>query len=129
MGKTNAKNPKSVGMEVREKFFGEDGPKALEKLQKHSPRIARWVMENLFGEVYANKTLDLRTRSLCTLSALIVLGNEAVLKNHFRAALRIGITQEELRELITQLLWYAGLPAASRAIAVLDGLSGDQGNL
>ncbi len=109
-------------MEVREKFFGEDGPKALGRLQKYSPRIARWVVENLFGEVYASTALDLRTRSLCTISALIVLGNEAVLKNHFRAALRIGITREELEELITQVFWYAGLPAANRAISVLDTL-------
>ncbi len=120
-----SKDLRRTGMEMRQKLLGEDGQKALEKLQKHNPKIARWAVENLFGEVYGNEVLDLRTRSLCTVSALIALGNEGPLTNHMRAALRIGITREELGEVIAQMVWYAGLPAAIRAINILDRLPGE----
>jgi 4-carboxymuconolactone decarboxylase len=120
MDRPDSRDLKSIGMKVRQKLLGQDGQKALEKLNKYSPTIARWAVENLFGEVYGNELIDLRTRSLCTISVLIALGNEGPLANHLRAALRIGITKEELVELITQMVWYAGIPAATRAINVLD---------
>lgn len=110
-----------VGMAMRRRLLGDDGAEALAKTQAISPKIARWMVENLFGEVFGDNTLDLKTRSLCTLSALIVLGNDGPLGNHIRGALRIGITKEELSALITQMVWYAGLPAAIRALGILTG--------
>jgi 4-carboxymuconolactone decarboxylase len=120
MDNIDSKELEKIGMEVRQRLVGEGGQEVLEKLWKYSPRIARWIVENLFGEVYSNEILDLRTRSLCTISALIVLGNEGPLTNHLKGALRIGITKEELGELISQMAWYAGFPASIRAINVLD---------
>lgn len=108
-----------IGMAMRRRLLGDDGAAALAKAEAISPKMARWMIENLFGEVFGDDTLDLKTRSLCTLSALIVLGNEGPLGNHIRGALRIGITKEELSALITQMLWYAGLPAAFRALGIL----------
>ncbi|HJW76114.1 MAG TPA: carboxymuconolactone decarboxylase family protein [Thermoleophilia bacterium] len=108
-----------VGMAMRRRLLGDDGAEALAKAEAISPKMARWMIENLFGEVFGDDTLDLKTRSLCTLSALIVLGNEGPLGNHIRGALRIGITKEELSALITHMLWYAGLPAAFRALGIL----------
>ena len=75
--------------------------------------------------MYSNEVLDLRTRSLCTVSALIALGNEGPLTNHMRSALRIGITKEELGQVIAQMVWYVGLPAAIRAINILDRILGE----
>lgn len=124
MDEKGTKDYRRIGLKMRDQLLGEDGKKALERMERHSPRIARWAVENLFGEVYGNEVLDLRTRSLCTLSALIALGHEAAMTNHLRAALRIGIKKEELVELINQMLWYTGVPAASKALRVLDSVMG-----
>ena len=121
MDRIHTENPKSsIGMKMRQKIMAEDGAKGLQKMQKHSPLVARWTVENLFGDVYGSEVLDLRTRILCTISALIVLGAEGPLANCFRSALRNGITKVEIGELIAQILWYAGLPAAVKAINILD---------
>lgn len=107
-------------MEMRQKLLGQHGQKALEKMQKYTPQLAHRAVENLFGEVYGNEVSNLRTGSLCTILPLIVLGNEGSVTNHIRGALQIGITKEEVGELISQMVRCAGMPAATRAINVLD---------
>jgi 4-carboxymuconolactone decarboxylase len=109
-----------LGLKMRGKLMGEGHRKSLEKNAQFSPQMARWQVENLFGECYGDETLDLKTRSLCTVSALIALGHsDPQLATHIRGALRIGITKEELGALISQMVWYAGLPSATRAMSIL----------
>ena len=120
MDKNDSIDLRTIGMEVQQNYSGNGGQKAVEKWEKYSPLVARWLVENVFGEVYANEVLDLKTRCLCTITALIVLGNESALANHLQSALRIGLKKEELIELIAQMVWYAGLPAATRAMNVFD---------
>ncbi|GAA3006426.1 4-carboxymuconolactone decarboxylase [Streptosporangium longisporum] len=71
-----------------------------------------------WGEIWTRPGLDRRTRSCITLAMLAALGHEHELGMHVRAALRIGLTEEEIKEVLLQTAIYAGVPAANRAFAV-----------
>ncbi len=72
-----------------------------------------------WGEIWARPGLDRRTRSCVTLTALVAQGREAELALHVRAALRNGLTREEIVEVLLQTAVYCGVPAANGAFAVL----------
>jgi 4-carboxymuconolactone decarboxylase len=78
--------------------------------------------EVVFGTVYAREGLDLRTRALCTVAALTVLGREPQLRAHLVGALNIGVSAEELAEVIRQMAMYGGFPSALNAARILDEL-------
>jgi 4-carboxymuconolactone decarboxylase len=78
-----------------------------------APDFADMILGFAFGEVHSRPDLDLRTRQLVTVGALIVLGNaEAQLKSHIRNSLRVGCTRTEIVEVAMQMAVYAGMPAA-----------------
>ena len=68
--------------------------------------------------LYARPGVDLRTRSLCTIGALAVLGHEDVLKLHIFGALNNSVTQLEIEEVIVQVCMYAGDPRMRAALQV-----------
>ncbi|WP_370415717.1 alpha/beta fold hydrolase [Streptomyces fradiae] len=72
-----------------------------------------------WGEVWSREGLDRRTRSAVTLAALISGGHHEALADHTRAALRNGLTPDELREILLQTAVYCGLPAAESALRVV----------
>jgi 4-carboxymuconolactone decarboxylase len=71
-----------------------------------------------WGDVWTRPGLARRDRSIATLAALVTLGAEHELGMHVRAALRNGLTVDELREVLLHVAVYAGLPRANRAFAV-----------
>jgi 4-carboxymuconolactone decarboxylase len=71
-----------------------------------------------WGSVWAREGLDRRTRSCLTLALLTALGREGELEMHVRAALRIGLTPEEIGEVLLHTAVYAGVPAANSAFAI-----------
>jgi 4-carboxymuconolactone decarboxylase len=71
-----------------------------------------------WGEVWSRPGLDRRTRSCITLAMLAVLGHDEELAMHVRAALRIGLGRDEIKEVLLQVAVYAGVPAANRAFKV-----------
>ena len=73
----------------------------------------------VYGEIYNRPGVDLRTRSLCTIAALVVLGHSPqMIKRHITGALHIGVTQEEISEIIAQMVFYGGMPAAVNAFRI-----------
>ncbi|MET0842673.1 MAG: alpha/beta fold hydrolase [Mycetocola sp.] len=72
-----------------------------------------------WGEVWARPGLSRRDRSIATLASLVTAGHETELRMHLRAALRNGLTPDELSEILLHTALYAGLPAANAAFAVL----------
>ena len=96
------------------------GPMAdayIQKIKALSPEFA-WVNVTFpFGELYTRDVLDLKTRELCTVAALTVQGfSLPQLKLHVDAALRSGASRDEVIEVITQMIAYAGFPAATNAL-------------
>ena len=85
-----------------------------------APEFA-WVNVTFpFGELYTRDVLDLKTRELCTVAALTVQGSSLPqLKLHVSAALRCGASRDEVVEIITQMIAYAGFPAATNALMTL----------
>jgi 4-carboxymuconolactone decarboxylase len=77
-----------------------------------------FITRYAWGGVWAREGLDRRTRSCLTLALLAALGREGELEMHVRAALRVGVTPEEIREVLLHTAVYAGVPAANSAFAI-----------
>jgi 3-oxoadipate enol-lactonase/4-carboxymuconolactone decarboxylase len=71
-----------------------------------------------WGEIWARPGLDRRMRSAITLTALIAAGHIDELPMHVRAALRNGLSEDEIKEVLLQTAVYCGVPAANTAFAV-----------
>lgn len=71
-----------------------------------------------WGDVWSRPGLDRRSRSVAVLSSLIAHGHHEELAMHLRAALRNGLTVDEIREVILQSAIYSGVPAANTAFRI-----------
>jgi len=82
-----------------------------------------------WADVWGRPGLDRRTRSAITLAMLSALGAEHEIPMHVRAALRNGLTREEIGEILLQVAVYAGLPAANAAFRLADAVLRDEAAL
>ncbi|MBQ2636093.1 MAG: carboxymuconolactone decarboxylase family protein [Methanobrevibacter sp.] len=106
----------------------EKGKQVIESIQKRSleeifeaiddiaPDMSRFVVEFPYSEIYTRDEVDLKTRELCTVAALTVLGTVPQLKDHINAALNVGNSPTEVVEIIMQMSAYAGFPKAINGI-------------
>ncbi|WP_413596100.1 carboxymuconolactone decarboxylase family protein [Citrobacter youngae] len=102
-----------TGQLMLQKVDGKGGDAVVESLQDIAPDFARYLIEFPFGDIYSRPGLDLRSREIATVAALTALGNATPqLKVHIDAALHVGLTQDEIVEVIMQMAVYAGFPAA-----------------
>ena len=105
------------GLQVRAQLWGEKQAKSgNEFLREFDEGFATFLNEQLFGTIWARPGLPIKTRSMITLAALMALGRGPELRLHMRGALNLGITQNELKELIVHLSQYSGVPTAVEAI-------------
>ncbi|POT54823.1 4-carboxymuconolactone decarboxylase [Citrobacter amalonaticus] len=102
-----------TGQKMLRQVDGKGGEAVVESLKDIAPDFARYLIEFPFGDIYSRPGLDLRSREVATVAALTALGNATPqLKVHISAALHVGLTQEEIIEVIMQMAVYAGFPAA-----------------
>ncbi|MEZ8629156.1 carboxymuconolactone decarboxylase family protein [Vibrio lentus] len=102
-----------TGLERLNHIDGEAGQQVIESLQDICPDLAKYTIEYPFGDIYSRPGLDLKSREIATVAALTALGNCAPqLKVHLNAALNVGCSEEELKEVILQMSVYAGFPSA-----------------
>jgi 4-carboxymuconolactone decarboxylase len=71
-----------------------------------------------WGEIWTRPGLDRHTRSCITVAMLVALNRNEELALHVRAALRNGVTADELKEILLQTAIYCGVPAANSAFGV-----------
>jgi len=76
------------------------------------------AMEHAWGGVWTRDGLDLKARSIVTVSMLIALHAHGELKGHVRGALNNGVSPEEIREIVMHAAAYCGYPAALSAMRV-----------
>jgi 4-carboxymuconolactone decarboxylase len=116
------------GTEVAGRFLGsENVERARDYLEQLDPELHRYIMEFVYGEVYAGDVLDPRTRALCTVAMLGCLGEQLQLGVYVRVARRQGASEEEIREVLRQVAVYAGFPTAWNALAtMIQALDGSQ---
>ena len=103
----------TTGLAMLKTVDGKGGEQVVESLQDIAPDFARYLIEFPFGDIYSRPGLDLKSREIAVLAALTALGNATPqLKVHIAAALHVGLTREEIVEVIMQMAVYAGFPAA-----------------
>ncbi|EMQ0911138.1 carboxymuconolactone decarboxylase family protein [Raoultella ornithinolytica] len=103
----------TTGLDMLQRVDGKGGDAVVKSLQAIAPDFASYLIEFPFGDIYARPGLDLRSREIATIAALTALGNAAPqLKVHIAAGLHVGLSQEEIIEVIMQMAVYAGFPAA-----------------
>ena len=110
------------GLEVLTKINGAPGEQEVGPLGD----LGRFITEFGFGDIYTRKGLSLKDREFAAVAMLLGLGGrEQQLRYHLRAALTIGVTAEQLEELIIQSALYAGFPIAINALALFRQLVGE----
>jgi 4-carboxymuconolactone decarboxylase len=106
------------GMRVRREVLGDEHvDRASAAASDFTAEFQDLITRYAWGEIWARPGLDRRTRSCITLTALVALGREHELELHLRAALRNGLTLDEIKEVLLQSAIYCGVPAANSAFA------------
>ena len=127
-----SKDLRRAAADFRHRYYGPRGnpgpPSAMAEL---APEVMELVDSVVYGEIYNRPAVNLQTRSLCTIAALTVLGHSPqLIRRHIQGALHIGVTKEQISEIISQMVFYGGMPAAINAFRVaketFDGLEGKQ---
>jgi 4-carboxymuconolactone decarboxylase len=107
------------GMRVRREVLGDAHvDRAIARTTDFTAPFQDLITRYAWGEVWSRPGLSRPERSMITLTALAALGREEELALHVRAAVRNGLTREQITEVLLQVAIYAGVPAANRAFAV-----------
>ena len=107
------------GMRVRREVLGDEHvDRANARKTGLTEDFQDLITRYAWGEIWTRPGLDRKTRSCITLTALVALGHLDELAMHVRAALRNGLTEDEIKEVLLQSAIYCGVPAANAAFAV-----------
>ncbi|MET8088258.1 4-carboxymuconolactone decarboxylase [Micromonospora sp. NPDC005237] len=115
----NDRERHEAGMTVRRQVLGDAHvDRAIAGTDEFTADFQDFITRYAWGEVWSRPGLDRRTRSCVTLAVLATLHHDEELAMHVRAALRNGLSPEEVAEVLLQVGVYAGVPAANRAFKV-----------
>jgi 3-oxoadipate enol-lactonase/4-carboxymuconolactone decarboxylase len=113
-------------MEVRRAVLGDEYvDHAVARTTAFTADFQDLITRYAWGEIWARPGLDRRTRSAITLTALVALNRPEELAMHVRAALRNGLTVDEIKEVLLQSAIYCGVPAANSAFAIAQRVLGE----
>jgi 4-carboxymuconolactone decarboxylase len=96
---------------------GEQGTERLSELQTFAPELCQFIVEFAYGDIYSRPNLSLQQRMIVTITSLLTQGDQNQLKVHIQSALRVGLTSDELMEIMLHCIPYIGFPK------VMDGIS------
>ena len=114
------------GMKVRREVLGEAYVDAASaNVSDFTRDFQELITTYAWGEIWTRPGLDRRSRSVAVLTSLIAHGHHEELAMHVRAALRNGLTVDEIREVILQSAIYSGVPAANSAFRIADEVLGE----
>ena len=102
----------------RARFLEVHDEKALRAVEGLG-ELGRSTIEYVYGDIYLRPGLSLRDRELTAVATLVALGRSSQIPQHLRAALKAGVTPDELREVIMQTAAIAGFPSAMNAMSTL----------
>jgi 4-carboxymuconolactone decarboxylase len=108
------------GWEKLKEIDGEAGEAVVESLEDIAPDLAKYVIEFSFGDIYCRQGTTLKEKEIAVVAGLTAMGNAAPqLKVHINGALNVGVSTEELVEVILQMSSYSGFPSAINGINAL----------
>jgi 4-carboxymuconolactone decarboxylase len=107
------------GMRVRRAVLGDEHvDRAVATTTSFTEPFQDFITRYAWGDTWSRPGLSRAERSMITLAMLAALQHENELAMHVRAALRNGLSPEQIQEVLLQVAVYAGVPAANRAFAV-----------
>jgi 3-oxoadipate enol-lactonase/4-carboxymuconolactone decarboxylase len=106
-------------MKIRREVLGDEHvDRAIRHTTPLTADFQDFITRYAWGEIWTRSGLDRKTRSCITLTALMANGQLEELGMHVRAAVRNGLTEDEIKEVLLQGAIYCGVPAANAAFAV-----------
>ena len=108
------------GRDIQRQLWGDaaaNSPRPSTPAGELAPDYFALVRQFCFGMFWSRPNLAVRDRSLITVAMLATLGRQEELGAHLRGALNVGITKDELIEVLMQVGVYAGVPAGGSALA------------
>ncbi|MEP5212682.1 carboxymuconolactone decarboxylase family protein [Sulfitobacter pontiacus] len=116
------------GKRALEEIDGDAGQRVIDALADIAPDFATLLFEFPFGDIYSRPGLNYRDREIATIAALTALGTATPqLKVHIEAGLNVGITRDEIVEILMQMAVYAGFPAALNGMFVAKEVFAERG--
>jgi 4-carboxymuconolactone decarboxylase len=107
------------GKQIRESMAAGDPTHfTLPGIDQLAPDLKRIIDEALFGSIWNRPGLDLQNRCICTLSALMAMGQLPLLRRHIERSLNLGLTPNQVVEVFIQLTFYVGVPAVEAAMRI-----------
>ncbi len=114
------------GMAVRREVLGDDYvERADAAVTEFNRDFQTLVTEFAWGAIWTRPGLDRRSRSMIALTALIARGRDEELAAHIRAALRNGLSRDEIKEVLLQTAIYCSVPDANSAFRIAQGVLDD----
>jgi len=107
-----------AGLEVMEELFPQEVRNMMEQMKEVSPDLWNLIVSFGFGDLYTENTLSLQQREIITITTLITQGAFEQLEVHLKAALRVGLTKQEISQIIIQCAGYVGFPKAVQAMGM-----------
>jgi 4-carboxymuconolactone decarboxylase len=116
------------GMRTRREVLGDAHvDRAVDGTTPFTADFQDLITRYAWGEIWSRPGLDRRMRSAITLTALTALNHHHELAMHVRAALRNGLSPDEIEEVLLQSAIYCGVPAANRAFAIAQEVLREEG--
>jgi 4-carboxymuconolactone decarboxylase len=116
------------GMQLRRAVLGDEHvDRAVQNTTRFTEDFQDLITRYAWGEIWTRPGLDRRMRSAMTMTALIARGHLEELGLHVRAALRNGLTPDEIAEVLLHSAIYCGVPAANSAFKVAQQALRDEG--
>ncbi|MUL40268.1 4-carboxymuconolactone decarboxylase [Streptomonospora sp. PA3] len=110
---------RAEGMRVRREVLGDAHvDRAEDAKTAFTEPFQDLITRYAWGEIWTREGLDRRTRSCMVLTALTAKGHWDELGMHVRAAVRNGLTRDEIAEVFLQAAIYCGVPAANKAFGI-----------
>lgn len=111
------------GQKMRRKILGD---KYVDAAQKNTTDFNRpfqeLIAQYVWGTLWSRPGLDHRTRALINIGMLTAMGRTEEVKIYLRAAPNVGVTQDDVREVLMQAAVYCGIPAALDSFRVAEAL-------
>ncbi|MBM7566253.1 carboxymuconolactone decarboxylase family protein [Paenibacillus sacheonensis] len=112
------KNRYEFGMEMLNKVDGHAGEAVAAPLGDLGTLLVEW-----FGDIYGRDKLTLREREIATIAMLTVLNREPQLRVHLGAGSNVGLTRQEMEEVMTHSVLYGGFPTAINGMNLLNSMT------